>query len=245
MISGISHSIEHQFLPGIELKTEPVPAFLILTQGTGGKFMIKPGETVNSDGAIGHLQMAGGLHAGKGRVEAGVTRGCRFSAEPFFAVKDEGFEGGRGKVEPELLVRIKGLQKKPGIGVSSEGPVSKMNIHVFRGASCFLQGPAADLFGKEKLPGTDIGDGEMGEVHIAHGPCGVGLGGHRLEAVTEKGEFVAVGVPLVIIEVTGEVPPFGFEFRMGSVVARKRPGPRGEGALPFCGRQRLAEEDGS
>ena len=201
---------------------------------------------MNRDRAIGHLQMAGGLHAGKGRVEAGVTRGCRFSAEPFFAVKDEGFEGGRGKVEPELLVRIKGLQKKPGIGVSSEGPVSKMNIHVFGGACCFLEGPAADLFGKEKLPGTDIGDGEMGEVHIAHGPCGVGLGGLRLEAVTEEGEFVAVGVALVIIEVTGEVPPFGFEFRMGPVIAGKGPGPGGEGALPIFSHRKVAEEeDGS
>jgi len=189
--------------------------------------------------------MAGGLHPGEGGVIAGVARCGGLSAQSFFPVKDEGFEGGRGKVEPELLVRISGLQKKPGIGVSSEDPVSEMNLHIFGGASCFLEGPAADLFGKEKLPGADIGDREMGEVHIAHGPCGVGLGGHRLEAVTEKGEFVAVGVALVIIEVTGEVPPFGFEFRMGSVVARKRPGPRGEGALPFCGRQRLAEEDGS
>jgi hypothetical protein len=37
--------------------------------------------------------------------------------------------------------------------------------------------------------------------------------------MAEEGEFVAVGVSVFIVEVSSEVPPFGFEFGVGSVIA--------------------------
>jgi hypothetical protein len=55
--------------------------------------------------------------------------------------------------------------------------------------------------------------------------------------------LVAVRVSGGVVEVSGEVPPFGFEFGMSAVIAGKLPAPRLERALPFGGQQRLAEED--
>ena len=60
--------------------------------------------------------------------------------------------------------------------------------------------------------------------------------GDGLEAMTEEGEFVAVRVSVFIVEISGEVPPFGFELRVGSVIAWKRPGPWLHCASPGIGR---------
>jgi len=57
-----------------------------------------------------------------------------------------------------------------------------------------------------------------------------------LKPMAEEGEFVAVGVSVFIVEVSSEVPPFGFEFRVGSVIARERPGPWLHCTSPRIGR---------
>ena len=227
MIAGIPHSIEHQFLTRIKLEAEPVPSFLFLAQGAGRKLMVEPGEPMDGEVAIAQKEMARSFEPGKRGVITGVARSRGFAAETFLAVKDKGFERGGGEVEAKALVGIKGLKKETGVSVSAQAPFSEPSTHVLIGAFSFLEGTTADLFGKEKLPRPDIGDGQMGKVYIAHRPSGVGLAGYGLETVTEEGQFIAVGVALIVIKIAGEVPPFGFEFGMGSVIAGKRPGPGG------------------
>jgi hypothetical protein len=54
--------------------------------------------------------------------------------------------------------------------------------------------------------------------------------------VAKEGEFVAVRIAFFVVEVAGEVPPFGFKLGVGSVVTWKGPGPGREGAGPRLGR---------
>lgn len=54
--------------------------------------------------------------------------------------------------------------------------------------------------------------------------------------MAKEGEFIAVGIAFFVVEVTGEVPPFGFKLGVSSVVAGEGPGPGGEGAGPGLGR---------
>ena len=56
-----------------------------------------------------------------------------------------------------------------------------------------------------------------------------GLG---LQTVTKEGEFVAVEIAFLVVEIAGEVPPFGFKFGMRAVVTRKGPRPGGGGVDP-------------
>ena len=53
-----------------------------------------------------------------------------------------------------------------------------------------------------------------------------------METVTEEGEFVAVGIAFFVVEIAGQVPPFGFKFGMRAVITRKGPRPRGGGVGP-------------
>ncbi len=42
-----------------------------------------------------------------------------------------------------------------------------------------------------------------------------------MEAVTKEGEFVAGGIAFFVVEIAGQVPPFGFKFGMRTVVTGK------------------------
>lgn len=95
---------------------------------------------------------------------------------------------------------------------------------------------SAEFFGKKKAARADIRDGEMGKRDVTNRPSGVRLGGDGLKPMAEEGEFVAVGVPVFIVEVSSEVPPFGFEFWVSSVIAWERPGPWLHCASPKIGR---------
>jgi len=123
-----------------------------------------------------------------------------------------------------------------GVGFTLEGPVGDSDLHIFLGNFHLTECASAEFFGEDEATGLNIGDSEVSEVDVANRPSGVGLGGDRLQAVTEEGEFIAVGIAFFVVEVSGEVPPFGFEFGVSSVITREGPGPGGEGSGPRLGR---------
>ena len=96
-IARVAHPIEHQLLPGIELEAEPVPTFLIFAESRGGEFVIEPRESLDRNLFATEFELARGLEAGEGVVVAGVAGSGGFSAEAFFALIGEGFEGSGGK----------------------------------------------------------------------------------------------------------------------------------------------------
>ena len=151
-------------------------------------------------------------------------------------MEGERFEGGSGKIKTEACGGIGGGHGESRVRVSLKCPVGDPNLHVFLGNFHLPKGASTEFFGEEKFSRMDIRDGEVGEGDVTNRPGGVGLGGDGLETVTEKGEFVAVGVSVFIVEVSGEVPPFGFKFGVRAVIPRKRPGPRLEGSRPGVGR---------
>ena len=95
------------------------------------------------------------------------------------------------------------------------------------------KGATAQFLRKVKFIGAAIGDGQVAEVDIPYGPSGAGLGGHQLQSMPEESDLVPVGVSRGVPKVAGEIPPFGFKLRMGTVVAGELPAPGREGAGPF------------
>ena len=79
-IAWVAHPIEHQFVPRIELETEPVPTFLIYAESRGGEFVIEPGQSLDWDFFTTEFELARGLEAGEGVVVAGVAGGGGFPA---------------------------------------------------------------------------------------------------------------------------------------------------------------------
>ena len=124
-----------------------------------------------------------------------------------------------------------------------EFPIGKPNLHVFLGDFYLTKGAATEFFGKEEFSGSDIGHGKVGEGDVTDRPGGVGLGGCSLQTVAKEGQFIAVRVVVGVLQITREVPPFGFEFGMGSVVPRERPNSGGEGAGPRVGRIKAGGSD--
>jgi len=151
-------------------------------------------------------------------------------------LESERFEGGSGKIESDPRGGVGGTHRESGIGMAFQIPIGDPNLHVFLGNFYLPESASAEFFGKKKTAGADIRDGQMSEVDVAYRPSGVGLGGNGLESVTEEGEFVAIRVSVFIVEVSGEVPPFGFEFWVGSVIPRERPGPWLHCTSPRIGR---------
>ena len=106
------------------------------------------------------------------------------------------------------------------------------------------KGATAQFFRKVKPIPLSVGDCEVGEIDIPHGPSGAGLGGHQLQSMPEESDLVPVGVSRGVLKVAGEIPPFGFKLRMGAVVAGELPAPGCEGAGPFyCPGNGAEEED--
>ena len=167
---------------------------------------------------------------------AGVAGSGGFSAEAFFALIGEGFEGSGGKFEADASGRIGSCHLEGGVGFTLEGPVGDPDLHIFLGNFHLSECASAEFFGEDEATGLNIGDSEVSEVDVADRPSRVGLGGFRLQSVAKEGEFIAVGIAFFVVEVTGEVPPFGFKLGVSSVIAREGPGPGGEGAGPRLGR---------
>ncbi len=167
---------------------------------------------------------------------AGIAGGGGFSAEAFFPLEGEGFEGSGGKFEADASGRIGSCHLEGGVGFTLEGPVGDPDLHIFLGNFHLSECASAEFFGEDEATGLNIGDSEVSEVDVADRPSRVGLGGFRLQSVAKEGEFIAVGIAFFVVEVAGEVPPFGFKLGVSSVIARKGPGPGGEGTGPGLGR---------
>ena len=134
-------------------------------------------------------------------------------------MEGERFQGGSQKIESDSCGGIGSGHGESRVRFSLEGPVGDPDLHVFLGDFYLSERASAEFFGKKKAAGANIRDREMGKRDVTNRPSGVGLGGDRLKPMAEKGEFVAVGVPVFIVEVSSEVPPLGFEFWVGSVIA--------------------------
>ena len=198
--------------------------------------MIEPGESFDRNFFATEFELARGLEAGEGVVVAGVAGSGGFSAEAFFALIGEGFEGSGGKFEADASGRIGSCHLEGGVGFTLEGPVGDPDLHILLGNFHLSECASAEFFGEDEATGLNIGDSEVSEVDVADRPSRVGLGGFRLQSVAKEGEFIAVGIAFFVVEVAGEVPPFGFKLGVSSVIAREGPGPGGEGAGPGLGR---------
>ncbi len=176
------------------------------------------------------------MEAGEGVVLAGVAGSGGFSAEAFFPLEGEGFEGSGGKFEADASGRIGSCHLEGGVGFTLKGPVGDTDLHILLGNFHLSECASAEFFGEDEATGLNIGDSKVSEVDVADRPSRVGLGGFRLQSVAKEGEFISVGIAFFLVEVTGEVPPFGFKLGVSSVIARKGPGPGGEGAGPRLGR---------
>ena len=235
-VAGIPHPVKHQLLAGIELQTKPVPTFLILAKRTGGEFTVEPRQAGDGNPAVADPQFPFRFHPRVGVVVAGVARGGGFLAEPGVALKYDRLQWLRGQFEAELLLRGPSLHLKNRFLGTAEGPVAQLDSAVVRGEVGLAQRAPAEFFGEMEAVGLAVGDGEVTEVDVAHGPGGAGLGGDGLEAVPEEGELVAVGVAGGVLQIAGEVPPLGFEFGMGAVVAGELPAPGRQGSRPVFSR---------
>ncbi len=80
----------------------------------------------------------------------------------------------------------------------------------------------ADLFGEAEAPAVDVGEGEVGQVHVADGPArGTGADRPAGDASAEKRELVAEPPTVRSGEMARIVPPFGPELVVRPVVARE------------------------
>ena len=151
-------------------------------------------------------------------------------------MEGERFQGGSRKIESDPCRGIGGGHGESRVRLSLKCPVGDPDLHVFLGNFYLSERASAEFFGKKKAARANIRDGEMGKGDVTNRPSGVRLGGDRLKPMAEEGEFVAVGVSVFIVEVSSEVPPFGFEFWVGSVIAWERPGPWLHCTSPRIGR---------
>ena len=134
-------------------------------------------------------------------------------------MEGERFQGGSRKIESDSCGGIGGGHGESRVRFSLKCPVGDPDLHVFLRNLYLSECASAEFFGKKKAARANICDGEMGKGDVTNRPSGVRLGGDRLKPMAEEGEFVAVGVAVFIVEVSSEVPPFGFEFGVGSVIA--------------------------
>ena len=64
----------------------------------------------------------------------------------------------------------------------------------------------------------------MAKIRIAHRPSACRLRGRELDSLPEERELISEAPDLLrILQVAGEVPPFGLEIRVRAVIARKHP----------------------
>ena len=152
---------------------------------------------------------------------AGVARNGGFSAQAFFALEGERFQGGSRKVEFDPCGGIGGGHGESRVRFSLKCPVGDPDLHIFLGNFHLTECASAEFFGEDEATGLNIGDSEVSEVDVADRPSRVGLGGFRLQSMAKEGEFVAVRIAFFVVEVAGEVPPFGFKLGVGSVVTWK------------------------
>ena len=87
-------------------------------------------------------------------------------------------------------------------------------------------GAATEAFESMELFIVDIGQGEVGHVEMFGSPAGSAACLTGLRPETEKSELVAEAVIVAIVDVAGEVPPFGAVVIVGTMVGGKQEFPR-------------------
>jgi len=93
--------------------------------------VIEPRESLDRNLFTTKFELARGLEAGEGVVVAGVSRRGGFTAQAFFPLESERFQGGSRKIESDSCGGIGGGHGESRVRFSLEGPVGDPNLHVF------------------------------------------------------------------------------------------------------------------
>src|SRR5207248_855536 len=109
------------------------------------------------------------------------------------------------------------------IGIPRECPMVDPGQTTAISEAGFPKRAAAALLLETKSLARDVRDGEVRELQVVDDKTGsvwITLGG-RPNALPEKGQFVTEAMVVIVGQIAGEVPPFGFEFAVHVMVPRE------------------------